>query len=712
MASADTSVFSLKVGSFPLTTFRVIEFLGREAISECFSFTIRAVALDTELTFDDGIGVGAALFVGSADYDIVHYGIITSFTQVPDSDGTTQVSHTYEFTLEPRVRLLSYTVQSRIFQGKTVLQIAEEVLSAIFTKDTDFKIDAKYEAAGQDYAKRDFTVQYNESDLDFLQRLLEDEGLCYFFDHTGDRDIMVITNKKDAFKPIPNTPNLPYRPETGLQAEAGEYVGALQKTMRWVTGSRTTLKDYNYRTPETKVIGTYDMKGSTGEYYHFGDHVKTTDEAKRLAQVRGEMFFCDREVYRGTSIARSMRAGYRFTLEFAAIEGFDGDYLLTRVLHKGDVRETADDGTVEASHKSKPHYTNSFECIPAATQFRPRLATPKPKAPGILTAKVDGQKGSYAYLDEEGRYRMKLFFDRGEETDGKASKAIRLAQPYAGAGYGMHFPLHTDTEIAVGFVDGDLDRPIGLGAIPNPGKGSPVNAGNKSQNMMKSHSGNSVTLEDKEGKTGIHLSTAGGHSIGMDDSGGSKGITLGTSGKNSMGLDDTGKAISIATTDGHSLILSDKDTALTAKSKGSLLVNLDDKKKAITISDSGSNSMVVDAAGKKIHLAADTDITITGKASISLTSGGSSIVLKEDGTITISGKVVSITGSDSVTVDGKAVGITGSDKAAIGSSKEASMAVSASTITCKPDGVSVAGAKISSSATGQHDIGGALIKIG
>ncbi|MDQ3003672.1 MAG: type VI secretion system tip protein VgrG, partial [Fibrobacterota bacterium] len=494
----------------------------------------------------------------------------------------------------------------------------------------------------QSYTKREFTVQYNESDLDFVQRLLEEEGLFYFFNHEGDRDIMTISNKKDAVKPMPNSPKVPFRPETGMTFETGEYIDSMLKSMKFVTG-RATLKDYNYRTPDTKVVGFYEMEGP-GEYYHFGDHVKTTDEAKRLAQLRTEMFACEREIYRGTGVCRSARPGYRFTLEHAGAEGFNGDYLITRVTHKGDIASDQDNGTVEQARRPAPHYTNSFEAIPAKVQFRPQLVTPKPKAPGILTAKVDGQKGSYAYLDEEGRYRMKLFFDRSEDGEGKASKAIRLAQPYAGAGYGMHFPLHTDTEIAVGFVDGDLDRPIGLGAIPNPGKGTPVNAGNKSQNMIKSHSGHSITLDDKEGKTGIHIVTSGGHSLGLDDSADTKGWAVKTSGGHSLAADDKNKNIDFKTTGGIDVKLDDQGKQIIIDTHGN----------TITMADTGNVVTLKTAAGG-LTITMDGgagNIAINASNEIKLVVGSSSLTMGKDGTIKLAGKDVTISGTASAMVDG------------------------------------------------------------
>jgi len=696
MASADTSVFSFKVGALPLDTFRVIEFIGQEALSECYHFTIRAVAFDKELKFEEGIGVAGTLYVRGADYEITQYGIITAFTQVPDSDGTVALNFTYEFTLEPRLRGASYTVQSRIFQAKTAPQIVDEVLSAYLKKDQDYKIDVKCEVI-PDYPKREFTVQYNESDLDFVQRLLEDEGIFYFFDHSGDREVLIITNKKTAVKPLEHTPTLPFRPEMGMHAENGEYVDALNKTMRWMSGSHTVLKDYNYRTPETPVIGMYDMKGTTGEFYHYGDHLKTSDEAKRLAQLRSEMFFCQREIYRGTGIARAMQTGRRYTLEKADAEGFNGDYLLVRVTHLGDM------GGEAAGDRPAPHYKNSFEAIPAAVQFRPQLKTAKPKAPGILTAKVDGQKGSYAYIDEEGRYRMKLFFDRSDDKDGKASKSIRLAQPYAGAGYGMHFPLHTETEIAVGFVDGDLDRPIGLGALPNPSKGTPVKAGNKHQNMMKSHSGNSMILEDKEGATGIHFATSGGHKMGFDDSAGSKGFTVKTSGGHSLALDDKGQIASVHTTGGIDFKLDDKGTQVILDTHGNTITMKDSGANINIKTASGGLDITMDGAGGKIAVKATTEIK--------LTVGASSLTMGSDGTIKLEGKDVTVKGSASAMVDGGPQATVKSVDTSIKGT--GSVNIAGATVTSKADTLNtIKGAAIMSDASAVNTIkGGAAVML-
>lgn len=702
MASADTSIFTLVIGGHPPETFRVLEFTGQEALSENFVFRVKAVAHDVNLKYEDTIGNAVALIVKGVDYAVNHYGIITHFNQVPDSDGTVELSFYYEFTIEPTLKHMSFQLRSRIFQNKSAKEIVEEVLEDYVEKDSSFKFEAKFEEAGKDYTKREFTVQYNETDWDFMKRLLEDEGIYWYWNHETDRDILIMANKVDAVKPIPNTPELPYMQDGGLTPIDGrEYVDSLERSVKFVTG-RASVKDYNYRTPDVNVTGKFETEGPGG-YNHFGDHVKTTDEATRKAQLRAEMFACQRETYKGTGIFRSARPGYRIKIVEAGMEGFDGEYLLTRVTHIGGFVEGSDDGTVEPSGPSF-HYRCAFEAIPAKTQFRPPLITPKPRVNGILTALTDGQKDKYAYIDDEGRYKVKLFFDPSDEKDGKASKAIRLAQPYAGPEYGMHFPLHAGVEIAIGFVDGDLDRPIGLGAVPNPSKGSPVKAGNKSQNKIKSASGHSITLDDKEGSTGIHISTSGGHTLGMDDSADTKGYSVKTSGGHTLALDDKKKNIDLKSNGENEIILNDDGQAITLTTKGKNTLDMKDAGHTITLKDgSGNVSLVIEGDGGKVALTATTEISIK--------VGAASLTMKSDGTIELSGKDVTVKGTASATVDGGPKAALKAVDVAI--SGTGSVNISGGTVTSEAKTVnSIKGAAVMSDASAVNTVkGGAAVML-
>ena len=707
MASADTSIFTLVIGGHKPDTFRVLEFTGQEALSENFCFRVKAVALDVHLKYEDTIGNAVALLVKGVDYQVTHHGMITHFNQVPDSDGSAMLNFYYEFTIEPNLKYMAFHLRSRIFQNKSAKEIVEEVIGEYVEKDTGFKFEAKFEETGKDYPKREFTVQYNETDWDFVRRLLEDEGIYWYWNHEGDRDVLIMANKPDQVKPIPNTPELPFMADGGLTPIDGrEYVDSMERSVKFVTG-RASIKDYNYRTPDVNVTGKFETEGPGG-FHHFGDHVKTTDEATRKAQLRAEMFSCQRETFKGTGIFRSARPGYRIKVVEAGAEGFNGEYLLTRVTHIGGMVEATDDGTVD-SGEAQVHYRCAFEAIPVKVIFRPPLITPKPRVNGILTALIDGQKDKYAYIDEEGRYKMKLFFDTSADGDGKASKAIRLAQPYAGPGYGMHFPLHTGTEIAVGFVDGDLDRPIGLGAVPNPTKGSPVKSGNKSSNVMKSHSGNSVTLEDKEGKTGVFIGSSGGHSVSLNDAGDSKGITLGTSGSNSIALDDTNKALVITTAAGHSIKILDNDQLISITTAGGHILALDDAGNTITLSDGGGKTVLGFAGGAG-------DITLDASNHVTITAGGN-MTLDVTGDFTVNAKNVNLNATAAMALDAKGTTISGGPSLAM----DAASVTASGTADVKLDApkVEIAGtasAKLSAvavdvAATGICTIAGATVKI-
>jgi type VI secretion system secreted protein VgrG len=153
-------------------------------------------------------------------------------------------------------------------------------------------------------------------------------------------------------------------------------------------------------------------------------------------------------------------------------------------------------------------YLNEFDCIPSDDVFRPERRTPWPAIFGFLNAKVDAAgAGDYAEIDDQGRYKVKLPFDMSDKKDGKASRFIRMAQPYAGANMGMHFPLHKNTEVLLSFVDGDVDRPIIASAVPNAESAPPVTSGNQSQCAIHTGGGNKLVIEDTAGNERIKLST-------------------------------------------------------------------------------------------------------------------------------------------------------------------------------------------------------------
>jgi type VI secretion system secreted protein VgrG len=695
MAAASSSVITFEAPPLDKETFRVMHFSGNEALSRPFRFEIRTVVDQGPLDPAEILGKPGHLNVKGDGYSAMHHGVITSIEQTPDN--TSYERCFYDIILEPKFILSSYTQESRIYQDKTVLEIAEDIFESCGMTSSEFRSELQ-----DTLPKREFTVQYNESDFDFLSRLLEDEGLFYFFDHSGQSEVLVLADNPQAFKAIENTPKLPFIPDAGIRKQKNEAIQTIKRIDRITTG-KVTVRDYNYRTPEANISGTESGTG-TGELYIYGAHTKNVDEATRLAKLRQQMLTAEKTVFVGTSNARSLLTGFRFEIDDLTRQGFEGNYTVLRIRHEG-TKGAADD----QSGSEQQHYRNEFELIPASTPYRPELVTPKPRIQGVLTALIDGQQGQYAYIDEEGRYRVKLFFDRSDKKEGQATKSVRMAQPYSGANYGMHFPLHTGTEVALGFTDGDPDRPIVLGSLPNPAKGSPVSSKNKSQNMMKSHTGNGILLEDGEGKTGVHINSTGGHKIGLDDSGGTKGITSSTSGGHSAALDDTNQKMEFKTTGGHTVVFDDAGQKIGITSTSGHKVTLDDAGGKVNITDgSGNTSLTMDTGGK-ITITSTSDISISTDANMDLSAGADININAKN--INISSEVKgSVTGGAGLSLDG---GPELNGKAIkIGFAADAQFKAEAPAVETSGQATNkMAGALIDISATGIAKIAGTMVNI-
>jgi len=303
----------------------------------------------------------------------------------------------------------------------------------------------------------------------------------------------------------------------------------------------------------------------------------------------------------------------------------------------------------------------------------------------VLTAKIESAGGDYAYIDDQGQYRAEMHFDEREgRSEGTKTLPVRMAQPYSGSDYGMHFPNHAGTEVILAFENGDIDRPVALGTAPNPSNKSPTVSSNKTQNIIRSFAGNEMILEDEEGATKIKLESTDKHKIEMDD--GAPKITIRTSNEHNFELDDDNERITLCTEGGHclrmeegdingiwlyssggnSLTLDDDDEMMILQTigantlkmhnkKGGSVVELntsdgnkvkvEDSDDSVVISTSnGNNKIKVTESGEKINVEA--------KKEIEMKAGKSSIKLKKNGNIKISGKNVTVEGSKKVKIDG------------------------------------------------------------
>jgi type VI secretion system secreted protein VgrG len=412
----------------------------------------------------------------------------------------------YKVVLVPTLWKLSLSHRSRTFQNVDIKDLVKAVLG-----DPSYGSGIPHDvAASGSFPKREYVVQYQESDLAFLQRWLEHEGIYFFFEQGDAGDKVIFANATSSYAALPGKPKIPYRPaREGAKGAPGTQVGAenAETIVAWIgqqdgVAQKVILQDWNYRTPTTdlKAENPVHAKGA-GEVYRYGEHYKTPAEGKTVAKARAEALICRQKTFSGEGDCRLFRAGATFTLEEHYRKDFNGEYVLTRVTH-------AATQAIDASGAPKvaTSYANTFTCIPSKVLFRPEVRTPWPKIHGFMNAHVDASgDGKTAELDAEGRYVVKLPFDLQGKGDGKGSRSVRMAQPYAGGKYGMHFPLHKNTEVILAHKDGDPDRPVIVGSLPHPESRSPVVDANQTQGVLRSGSENMLRFEDKEGEEHIFV---------------------------------------------------------------------------------------------------------------------------------------------------------------------------------------------------------------
>jgi type VI secretion system secreted protein VgrG len=483
---------------------------GSEEISSLYSFSILLRSRQNDVKLEDMVRNKARLTIkvpvpGGGKMRLktakIH-GVLSSFEEMEMIQDRVR----YRATLVPRFWKTTLTVQSRVFLNKTVAEIVKEVLDAdVAGKKLFTSNDYKFKLS-KTYVKREYVVQYQESDFDFISRWLESEGIFYFWDQTEDGDILTFADDPAAYLPMTGDPVIPYRTGGGSKAVGKE--GSETATEETITSfvarqvsvpSKVVLSDYNYRTPavELKSEGTVDSKDD-GLVYQFGEHYKNAGEGKTLAKVRAQEIKCRQRLYLGASECRGFRPGCVFTIKDHF--RFDGKYLLTHVKHHFK-QEISSTGHASAGLA----YQNSFTCIPSDVLFTPERRTKWPEISGYTTGTVDaGGDGKYAELDSDGRYKIKLHLDLSDRKDGNASRAMRMAQPYGGKDMGFHSPQHKGVEVLLAHAEGDPDRPVILSTVPNPSNPSMVKAANQTQCEWKSGGNNEIRFEDTEGSEQVY----------------------------------------------------------------------------------------------------------------------------------------------------------------------------------------------------------------
>lgn len=482
---------------------KVVGFRGTEALSTPYRFDVY-LSLGAEEASDediaDMIGTRAMLSLDRQDGrpPYVVQGVVTELDILHEQGGRLLLG----CALVPMFATLANSLHSRMFTSQSLPEIIGQVL-----EDAGLTSDEYALRLVGDYATEEHVCQYRESDLAFLSRWMEREGLTYYFEHGDRHEVLVITDDTTSAAPLVDQP-VRFFALGGHDASAGEALHSFVCRHKQVP-ARVRVSDYNYAKPNLDVSGeTRVAKIGAGELRYFGERTFSPDDSERLAKLRTEALLAKQRVFHASGTAMHLRSGYAFKLEDHPRESFAQDYLVTSLDHRGVQRATTPELRAIIGIDTDRPYEVELSAIAKATPFRPERQTPWPRVYGVEHAVIDGEEDSdYAQLDGDGRYQARFGFDESDLPAAKASTRIRMMQPHGGDVEGWHFPLRKGTEVLVSFLGGDPDRPVIAGTVPNTLTPSPVTQSNHTMNYIRTGGRNEVAIQDEEGKEHVRIST-------------------------------------------------------------------------------------------------------------------------------------------------------------------------------------------------------------
>ena len=505
MAPAENSLVTIQT---PLGEDELIltGFYGREGISSLYEFSLDMVSNNNSIVFEDIIGKPVTVTLSLMDSKKrFFHGIISSFSQgegIAKPDGSLHLT-SYSAKMVPWFWVLTKTVNSRIFQEKSVVDIVETIFQEDGLMDYEMRLN-------KTYTPRTYCVQYQESDYRFISRLLEEEGIFYFFEHEQKKHRLVISDN-NGYPSCPNQDIVRYDPsgEVGID----EDVVLKFHMSKEITFGKYTTRDFNFEIPNTVLQSESEGKNTLGpgkrELYRYPGGYDTSERGDAVADLRMQVEEARVTRIEGKGNCRDLVSGHTFTLEKYYRSDMNQEYLLTTVEHSASEPHEFAAGS-EGRHVAS--YGNSFTCLPKNVPYRPPLDTPKPVIFGSQTAIVVGPEGEEIYPDEYGRVKIKFHWDRDEKKDENSSCWVRVSQAWAGTGWGAIFIPRIGQEVIVQFINGDPDQPIITGRVYHGQNLPPYTLPDeKTKSTIKSEStpggggSNEIRFEDSQGNEEIFV---------------------------------------------------------------------------------------------------------------------------------------------------------------------------------------------------------------
>ncbi len=449
---------------------RILQLRASEGLSELYEAVVDLATDDLHATPDSMLEKLCAIGLARGG----HVRRICGLVRQVDDLGSTDRARLARVHVVPDLWRLSQRVNSRIFQHKSARDIVKEVL-----RDAGAYTGTLRDETTGTYPEREYCVQYHESDLAFVMRLLEDEGIGFYFAHDGETEALVLVDDARSFHPAA-TMDGGEVPVMG----PGTETASLETVRRFDWGrlmapTGVTLRDYDFTHPSAWVSVTRSQPSAPGtrEVYdyparytinEYSSRVYNKHDGARLAQVRNQEHRTWERTGRGRGNVTAFTPGYTFALGDHGRGELNRRYVVTHVEHFGvapeALRETHLDEMPDAP---RDRYHNTFAVIDASGPYRPRRVTPRPIVHGSQTARVVGPPGEEIHVDEHGRIKVQFHWDRLGDYDDRSSCWIRVSQAWGGGQWGFVFVPRIGMEVIVTFLEGDPDRPMITGCVYN-----------------------------------------------------------------------------------------------------------------------------------------------------------------------------------------------------------------------------------------------------
>ncbi|MCG2747201.1 MAG: type VI secretion system tip protein VgrG [Desulfobulbaceae bacterium] len=485
-------------------------FQGSERLSHLFRFELELLSEYHNVSFEKIIGENVTVSIFLADGSLRHFnGLIARFSHEHAMEDEVSSLHfsRYHATMVPWFWLLTRTADSRIFQKLSVPDIVKKIFDEHGFADYSLRLSGTYEA-------RDYIVQYRETDFNFISRLLEEEGIYYFFEHEEKKHTLVLADSPVEHKPCPKQGTAKCRLSGGGPME--EDMVASLKVAKEIRAGKYSINDFNYEIPNADLKVSVDAKHVLGpgerEIYDYPGLYVKRQAGDHLATIRMEEEEAQITTLSGAGNCRAFSSGCRFRLQdYFRTDMNDKDYVLTAVTHDAK-QEGTYVGCGQAAGEAQIAYTNEFQCIPHEVPFRPVRSTRRPVVEGVQTAIVVGPSGEEIYTDKLGRVKVQFHWDREGQRNEDSSCWLRVSQTMAGNSWGGMFLPRVGHEVIVEFIEGDPDRPIITGQVYHGTNLPPYKLPDeKTKSTFKSNTSpdgggfNEIRFEDKKGEEQVFI---------------------------------------------------------------------------------------------------------------------------------------------------------------------------------------------------------------